>query len=46
MNLKGQELLNSINENNLKIVPDFKPGDTVKVYIKIEEGKKKKNSNI
>ncbi|MEC4559205.1 MAG: 50S ribosomal protein L19 ['Conium maculatum' witches'-broom phytoplasma] len=42
MNLKGQELLNSINENNLKNVPDFKPGDTVKVYIKIEEGNKKR----
>ncbi|WP_173363079.1 50S ribosomal protein L19 [Poinsettia branch-inducing phytoplasma] len=42
MNLKGQELLNSINENNLKSVPDFKPGDTVKVYIKIEEGNKKR----
>ncbi|MGE9276645.1 MAG: 50S ribosomal protein L19 [Candidatus Phytoplasma pruni] len=42
MNLKGQELLNSINKNNLKIVPDFKPGDTVKVYIKIEEGNKKR----
>ncbi|MDW3617686.1 MAG: 50S ribosomal protein L19 [Candidatus Phytoplasma pruni] len=42
MNLKGQELLNSINENNLKSVPDFKTGDTVKVYIKIEEGNKKR----
>ncbi|MFB5029843.1 MAG: 50S ribosomal protein L19 [Candidatus Phytoplasma pruni] len=42
MNLKGKELLNSINENNLKSVPDFKPGDTVKVYIKIEEGNKKR----
>ncbi|MEZ0180021.1 50S ribosomal protein L19 ['Camptotheca acuminata' phytoplasma] len=40
MNLKGQQLIDSINANNLRTVPNFKPGDTVKVFIKIEEGNK------
>ncbi|MBP3059371.1 50S ribosomal protein L19 [Texas Phoenix palm phytoplasma] len=42
MKLKGQELINSINKNSLKVLPDFKVGDFVKVFIKIEEGNKKR----
>lgn len=40
MNLKGQQLIDSINIKNLRTVPDFRPGDTVKVFDKIEEGNK------
>ncbi|WYY26439.1 LSU ribosomal protein L19p [Candidatus Phytoplasma fraxini] len=42
MNLKGQQLIESVNNKNLRNVPDFRPGDTVKVFNKIEEGNKKR----
>ncbi|WAN63206.1 MULTISPECIES: 50S ribosomal protein L19 [Candidatus Phytoplasma] len=42
MNFKGQQLIHSINEKNLRNIPDFKPGDTIKVFDKIEEGNKKR----
>ncbi|MCK1977625.1 50S ribosomal protein L19 [Jeotgalicoccus huakuii] len=35
----SQELLNSIVKDQLKTdIPDFKPGDTVKVHVRIVEG--------
>ncbi|CAM11881.1 50S ribosomal protein L19 [Candidatus Phytoplasma australiense] len=40
--LKGQGLIESVTQNQLKEVPFFKPGDTVKVFIKIEEGNRKR----
>ncbi|QTX03190.1 50S ribosomal protein L19 [Candidatus Phytoplasma luffae] len=42
MDLKGQKLIDSINTKKLRNVPDFKPGDMVKVFTKIEEGNKKR----
>ena len=38
--LKGQELINSITKEYLKDVPEFRPGDTVRVHVKIKEGDK------
>lgn len=38
--LKGQELIREITKEYLKDVPDFRPGDTVKVHVKIREGEK------
>ena len=38
--LKGQELINSITKEYLKEVPSFRPGDTVRVHVKIKEGDK------
>ncbi|MBS2994007.1 50S ribosomal protein L19 ['Santalum album' aster yellows phytoplasma] len=40
--LKGQNLIESVNQHQLKDVPFFKPGDTVKVFIKIDEGNRKR----
>ena len=38
--LKGQELINSITKEYLRDVPEFRPGDTVRVHVKIKEGDK------
>jgi len=35
---KGQALINEITAEYLQDVPDFRPGDTVKVFVKIVEG--------
>ncbi|MGA0447971.1 MAG: 50S ribosomal protein L19 [Candidatus Phytoplasma pyri] len=35
--LKGQNLIEYINNNNLKKVPDFRSGDIVKVFVKIDD---------
>ncbi len=35
---KGQQLINEITAQYLKERPDFRAGDTVKVYVKIIEG--------
>ncbi|MBP5835927.1 50S ribosomal protein L19 [Candidatus Phytoplasma meliae] len=40
--LKGQNLIESVNQHQLKEIPIFKPGDTVKVSIKIDEGNRKR----
>lgn len=40
--LKGQELIADITKNQLKEVPTFKAGDTVKVYVKIKEGNRER----
>jgi large subunit ribosomal protein L19 len=40
--IKGQELINLVNKQNLKKIPDFKVGDVIKVFVKIEENNKKK----
>lgn len=37
-NAKGQALINEITAQYLKDRPSFRPGDTVKVYVKIIEG--------
>lgn len=37
-NAKGQALINEITAQYLKDRPNFRPGDTVKVYVKIIEG--------
>ena len=37
-NAKGQALINEITAEYLQDRPDFRPGDTVKVYVKIVEG--------
>ncbi|MDV3167203.1 MAG: 50S ribosomal protein L19 [Vigna little leaf phytoplasma] len=42
MNISTQELINEINKNNLKKVPEFKAGDIIKVSLSIEEGNKKR----
>ncbi|MBR2990784.1 MAG: 50S ribosomal protein L19, partial [Solobacterium sp.] len=35
------DLVNKITQEQLrKDIPDFKPGDTVKVYVRIREGEK------
>ena len=36
--VKGQALINEITASYLKERPAFRPGDTVKVYVKIIEG--------
>ncbi len=36
--LKGQALINEITAQYMKNVVEFRPGDTVKVYVKIVEG--------
>ena len=36
--LKGQSLIADITKKYMKEVPAFRPGDTVKVYVKIVEG--------
>lgn len=36
--LKGQELINEITKSYLQERPEFRPGDTVKVFVKIIEG--------
>jgi large subunit ribosomal protein L19 len=38
--LKGQELINSITKEYLREVPEFRPGDSVRVHVKIKEGDK------
>lgn len=40
--LKGQALLAEITKKYLFERPDFKAGDTVKVYVKIKEGNKER----
>ncbi len=40
--LKGQDLFNKIAEPYLKEVPAFRPGDTVKVHVRITEGGKER----
>ncbi|MDR2828540.1 MAG: 50S ribosomal protein L19 [Acholeplasmatales bacterium] len=40
--LKGQDLFNALAKPYVKEVPDFIPGDNVKVYIKIKEGNKER----
>ncbi len=37
-NAKGQALINEITAQYLKDRPSFRPGDTVKVFVKIIEG--------
>ena len=37
-NAKGQALINEITAEYLKERPSFRPGDSVKVYVKIVEG--------
>lgn len=37
-NAKGQALINEITAEYIQERPDFRPGDTVKVYVKIIEG--------
>ncbi len=37
-NAKGQALINEITAEYLQDRPDFRPGDSVKVYVKIVEG--------
>ncbi|MFP4187318.1 MAG: 50S ribosomal protein L19 [Acholeplasmataceae bacterium] len=36
--LKGQDLIRSVTEPYLRDVPDFSPGDNLRVYVKIKEG--------
>lgn len=36
--LKGQDLIRAVTKPYLKEVPEFSPGDTLKVYVKIKEG--------
>lgn len=38
--LKGQALINDITKQYLKDVPAFRPGDSVKVHVRIVEGDK------
>lgn len=41
--LKGQDLINAITKPYMKEdLPDFRPGDTVKVSVKIKEGDKER----
>ncbi|WP_349401728.1 LSU ribosomal protein L19p [Candidatus Phytoplasma solani] len=40
--LKGQNLIESVTQHQLKEIPSFKPGDTVRVFIKIEEINRKR----
>ena len=40
---KGQQLINEITAEYMKNdVPEFRPGDTVKVYVRIKEGDKER----
>lgn len=38
--LRGQDLINSLTNAQLKEVPNFNAGDTVKVHVKIKEEKR------
>ena len=40
--LKGQALIEAITSSYIKEVPEFSPGDTVKVYVKIKEGSRER----
>lgn len=40
--LKGQSLIESVNQHQLKEIPFFKAGDIVQVFIKIDEGNRKR----
>ena len=40
--LKGQALIAEITKGYIKDVPEFNPGDTVKVYVKIKEGNRER----
>lgn len=40
--LKGQALIADVTKKYLKEVPEFRAGDTVKVYVKIKEGNKER----
>ncbi len=40
--LKGQALITELTKPYLKDVPQFKAGDTVKVYVKIKEGNRER----
>lgn len=40
--LKGQDLINKVTESYLKEVPEFQPGDTVQVNVKIKEGNRER----
>ncbi len=40
--LKGQELIAELTKGYLKDVPSFRPGDNVKVHVKIVEGNKER----
>lgn len=41
-NLKGQNLIEYINNNNLKTVPNFKVGDVVKIFVKIDDANRQR----
>ena len=40
--LKGQQLISELTKQYIKEVPNFVPGDTVKVYVKIKEGNRER----
>ncbi len=40
--LKGQALIAEITKGYIKDVPEFNPGDTIKVYVKIKEGNRER----
>lgn len=40
--LKGQALINDITAQYIKDVPAFRPGDSVKVHVRIVEGEKER----
>lgn len=40
--VKGQALMQEITQQYLKDVPEFKAGDTVKVFVKIKEGNRER----
>ncbi len=40
--LKGQALIAEITKKYIKEVPDFRAGDTVKVFVKIKEGNRER----
>ncbi len=39
---KGQALIAELTQQYIKDVPEFKAGDTVKVYVKIKEGNRER----
>ena len=39
---KGQDLINDLTKPFIKEVPAFRPGDTVKVHVRISEGGKER----
>lgn len=41
-NAKGQALINEITAQYFQNVPEFRPGDSVKVYVKIVEGERQR----